>query len=63
MKCLPNIAQIPNQEGKTWEVQSAVAALQHKPASPKEGEYLPSGDHQMEATPYSEPWGIQDRRP
>ena len=38
MKCLPNIGQIPDQEGKTWEMESAIAALQCELVSPKEGE-------------------------
>ena len=40
MKCLTNIGQIPDQEGKTWEMESAIATLQRELVNPEEGEYL-----------------------
>ena len=42
MKCLTNIGQISDQEGKTWEMESAIATLQRELMNPEEGEYLPS---------------------
>ena len=35
MKCLPNIGQIPDQEGKTWEMESTIEALQCELVNPK----------------------------
>ena len=36
-KCLPNIGQIPYQEGKVWGVESVIVDLQREPVNPKEG--------------------------
>ena len=30
VKCLPNISHIHDQEGKTWEMEPAIAALQRE---------------------------------
>ena len=57
MKCLPNIGQIHDQEGKTWGIESGIAALQHEPVKPEEGEYLPSSSHHTAASSYGELWG------
>ena len=40
MKWLTNIGQISDQEGKTWEMESAIATLQRELVNPEEGEYL-----------------------
>ena len=50
-----NIGQLPDQEKKTWEMESAIIVLQCETVSPKEGEYLQSSSHQTPATPYGEP--------
>ena len=54
MKCLPDNA-IHDLKGKTSVMELAIAALQHEPANPEEGEYLPPGSHWTAATPYGEP--------
>ena len=49
-----------DQEGKTWDMESAVVAVQCASAGPEKGEYLPPGLHSTAATPttpYGEPRG------
>ena len=62
MKCLPNIGQIHDKEEKTWGIDLAIAALQHEPVKPEEGEYLPSSCHHTAATSYGELWGNSEYR-
>ena len=54
---------IHDQEGKTWRMESAIAAFQCEPVNPKEGEYIPLTSHwtaTIPAIPYGEPPGTSE---
>ena len=42
-KYLPNNGQTPDHSGKSWKMESAIAALQCEPVSPEEGQ--PASSH------------------
>ena len=63
MKCLPNIGHIHDQEGKTWEMEPAIAALQHELGRRQWHPtlvLLPGKSHGWRSLEGCSPWGSEE---